>query len=520
MAVRYAVANGNWSNPATWDGGTLPGNGDDVYANGKTVTIDIDLVGSNRPARLLNFAENTYGIAAGGYFQIVASSRQIGENGNPTNLEGVESATLLGISSTNSTHSITIWGDLLGQCIWDGTSATVTIRGNVTQRPVWNSSTVYKSAGLLYIYGDLQGASNSWAATSFCVNVDSLCNCTINGTIRGGSQGRACGVAVGGTATLTVNGNVIGGNYNDHGSRGIEHWGSGTVTINGNVSGGTTGSEIIGDWTQGAQGVLNLSTGLVIVNGDLRPTDTGQVAPAITNFSSGKVIVNGNVYGGRGSAMLVIQGGMAEVNGDLLWDSALSNTYAIRTYANSVCSLRGNIRYHYGTTGLPGLNLIFGRVLLRDGNNYLTQYAEDNGSGVPTGNPIYHDGLNRSRSNFPTTNHVRSGVVYGPDNEFTGTLAVPPKEAVAAGTLVDNTVGIAVLTQNDVIQAVWHGENVEAGGFTPFKALRVIAAACGGKISGSGTNQVVIKAANDSNTTRITADVDSDGNRTNVTFNV
>ncbi len=40
MANRYAVATGNWSNPATWDGGTLPGPGDDVRSNGFTVTIN------------------------------------------------------------------------------------------------------------------------------------------------------------------------------------------------------------------------------------------------------------------------------------------------------------------------------------------------------------------------------------------------------------------------------------------------------------------------------------------------
>jgi hypothetical protein len=40
MALRYAVANGNWSSSATWNGGTLPTSADDVYANNFTVTID------------------------------------------------------------------------------------------------------------------------------------------------------------------------------------------------------------------------------------------------------------------------------------------------------------------------------------------------------------------------------------------------------------------------------------------------------------------------------------------------
>ena len=51
MATRRAVANGNWSNTATWNGGVLPGNGDTVYANGFNVTInqDIDIGGANNP---------------------------------------------------------------------------------------------------------------------------------------------------------------------------------------------------------------------------------------------------------------------------------------------------------------------------------------------------------------------------------------------------------------------------------------------------------------------------------------
>lgn len=40
MATRFAIANGNWSDPAIWDNGALPLIGDDVFANGFTVTID------------------------------------------------------------------------------------------------------------------------------------------------------------------------------------------------------------------------------------------------------------------------------------------------------------------------------------------------------------------------------------------------------------------------------------------------------------------------------------------------
>lgn len=40
MAIRHAVASGNWNATTTWNGGTLPTIGDDVYANGFSVTIN------------------------------------------------------------------------------------------------------------------------------------------------------------------------------------------------------------------------------------------------------------------------------------------------------------------------------------------------------------------------------------------------------------------------------------------------------------------------------------------------
>ena len=40
MALRIAVASGNWSNPAIWNGGVLPNPGDVVASNNFTVTID------------------------------------------------------------------------------------------------------------------------------------------------------------------------------------------------------------------------------------------------------------------------------------------------------------------------------------------------------------------------------------------------------------------------------------------------------------------------------------------------
>jgi hypothetical protein len=485
MAIRYAVANGNWSNPATWDGGTLPGNGDDVYTDGKTVTIDIDLVGIYRPARLL--ARNRGGGTNGGQF-VVNTTRQIGESGNSVEIVGADA--------------------VIEACKFTGPSGTVlTIYGNIqggTSAQAWGVHN--SSSGSIVIHGNIVAGSGNTAMGAYNSSSGSI---TVNGNILGGSGTSAYGVQnVSGTIIIT--GNVTGGSNSS--ANGVNNSSTGIITISGNVTGGSNSS---------AYGISNSSTGTVVINGNVQPTATGQAAVAVYNNSTGYITINGDVYGGRGAAAVYANNGYIRINGALKWDATYSNSPAVDSSNNGVIVLNGDVLHHYGTTGLYGMTLAHGRITMLNGSNYLTTYAESDGNGPGvTGNPVYHDGAARAASNFPTPANVRYGTIYGPANEYTGTCHVPPKEAVAAGTPVDNTVGIAVLTQNDIIQAVWHGENIEADGFTPFKALRVIAAACGGKISGSGTSQVVIKAANDSNTTRITADVDSQGNRLNVTFNV
>ena len=59
-----------------------------------------------------------------------------------------------------------------------------------------------------------------------------------------------------------------------------------------------------------------------------------------------------------------------------------------------------------------------------------------------------------STSGQPAATNVRSGTIYGPSNELTGTCAVPAAGSVAFGVPVDNTTGTAVLTADSVRSAV------------------------------------------------------------------
>jgi len=71
MAIRYAVATGNWSNTATWDGGTLPAAGDEVFSNNFRVTIDVATIGATgSDAYISNGSNAAPAINAGGGFTI------------------------------------------------------------------------------------------------------------------------------------------------------------------------------------------------------------------------------------------------------------------------------------------------------------------------------------------------------------------------------------------------------------------------------------------------------------------
>jgi hypothetical protein len=64
-----------------------------------------------------------------------------------------------------------------------------------------------------------------------------------------------------------------------------------------------------------------------------------------------------------------------------------------------------------------------------------------------TTNTLYTPGV---ATGHPATNNVRTGIVYGPTNNLTGTCAVPPAAAVSLGVPVDNTVGTGYLNPTDI----------------------------------------------------------------------
>jgi hypothetical protein len=61
---------------------------------------------------------------------------------------------------------------------------------------------------------------------------------------------------------------------------------------------------------------------------------------------------------------------------------------------------------------------------------------------------------NMPSGGYPVTANVRQYTVYGPSNEFTGTLSVASASSVALGVATDNTTGTAILTVANVQTAL------------------------------------------------------------------
>jgi len=158
MAEKYAVATGNWSDPATWDGGVKPIAGDTVHSNNYTVSIDEDVT-----VDLITTKAGTTAVS-GGRFNIAANGIVVVAN--------VESGTSLCL--LNNFGLFTLIGDVAG-----GTSAQV--HGVNTD-----------GSGVTNHIGNTIGGTAT-LAMGHQINGGTL---NITGNIEGGSTGNSYGLRV------------------------------------------------------------------------------------------------------------------------------------------------------------------------------------------------------------------------------------------------------------------------------------------------------------------------------------
>ncbi len=220
MADKYPLADGNWSNSANWNDGTKPVAGDNVYADGKIVTIDEDATCAKVST------ETRSGGTAGGGFTLAAG--------------------------------ITLTADVIA-----GTTPCVTrnaagadsyVVGNVRGGSTSSYGVNNTSTGTISITGDVRGGSGT---ISYGVNNTSTGTISITGDVRGGSSTSSFGIYNASTGTISITGDVSGGSSTN--SFGIYNASTGIISITGDVSAGTS---------EGSNGVYSINLGHVRLAGN------------------------------------------------------------------------------------------------------------------------------------------------------------------------------------------------------------------------------------------------------------
>ena len=182
MANKYPSANGNYSTAANWNGGTLPSSGDIVYANGKTIALDIDVnIGTGKLST--EVCPDT-GIGGGG-FTFSVNRSIIG------NIKAGSTKCVYYI--TNGGTVVTVVGDITG-----GSSAGA--------YGVQLRSTGTGGTGQLNLTGNITGgdASTAYGVTASYAATDQSNNVTISGNATGGTA-PAIYLDYGSTVNITGN---------------------------------------------------------------------------------------------------------------------------------------------------------------------------------------------------------------------------------------------------------------------------------------------------------------------------
>ena len=467
MANVYAVTNGNWSNTAIWNTGSLPATIDDVYSNNFTVYVNNNYQ--------VNFVTNlsATGITAGGRFilnnGISLSANVIGGGANQVACVQFLSAspsfcTLVGnlcaVNTTisgprallnNSSGTFTVYGNGLGRIksvagnpadgyIQNQSTGTLNLFGNyiagvnvnavVDNRGIWN-----QGGGIINLVGQLSGANN--AGSQGLYNQTGTVNITGNiiANFGGGLQSNDGIVNIIGnvfstnstglnnqtTSTINLQGDIIAGN--GEGARNASN--TNPINVVGNIQGGTANT---------AAGISNTGTGTVNITGNIIG-GTSTNANGINN-NNGTTTIFGNVSGGNTGLNISLGG--ANVGGGVL--TIFGNVHAGSSsgsvkgmdVGNATVRIIGNVfgnnlaggASHSGIemNGATGVVSITGNCYAGGGSGSFcsgvrirrgTLNILGNVYGAPRQGNATNSGITTTDNNQPTINII--GNVYGGD---------------------------------------------------------------------------------------------------------
>lgn len=532
--LKVAVANGNWSNPATWNAGTLPSVGDTVASNGFTVTIDqninVDsLVNSvatpislipimtsyTAPSGTVTFSTeydpNTYAAWKAFDGSIVNNSNHwLSVNGSFVSPQWIAyefpSPVLVNGYSLASNYTMprdfqiqgwngTTWDTLTSvtanvASFISGTFANSTLYAKYRLYITANNSTNYTSAGEFKLFSSNYSITPSVAGGSFVISssvtvvtnsvyytttpvltISNPLGTTVNLTTNPSnlSVANVSVIVFSGAGVLNFNGTITAG---DTGKNILLVTGSGTLNHVGDIYHGGNNSGGIGIQILSSTAVVNYTGTIFSANGS-QATAGIQTAAACTMNATGTFYGNSNGSANATSAAIRNSGGASiTITGNLI------GSYTAAVYSNSVSYIKiiGSITSVFSAcfnaANVSAINLLTGPFI--SGNYGAVPYICSRVHLIPTSNSYYEfrdETTNGALSpgaiapatrlyspstvvDAPATSNVRSGVVYALGTR-TGTMVVPTANKVRVGVAVDNTVGTAVLTVADVVNAVW-----------------------------------------------------------------
>jgi hypothetical protein len=357
---------------------------------------------------------------------------------------------------TISTIPINIFGNLHGGSgyrnenggirWYSGVSRNIDIVGDVYNHPNFGFSPgLYgtSSTGTVNITGDI------------------VCLDPFIGAIASNQFGVPSLYVASGGATLNVFGNVYAcmGTKN-FGGAGI--WAEGTnntniINVYGNVFGGNSGN---------AYGIVNAGTnsrGGANIYGNVY----GSSADGATNgfgayiFTTGFINVYGSAIAGEG------------IGSHAVWNNSTGQIYAKRAVANSFglgsAEAAYNLGYGLVSVNISGINLVEEMVFGSRGQIpvYGPTFIVDTTTNSVTGRRLSLDGAITDlkptvlvdasilETFLPTVSDVINNTVY--NNILTGTMIVPPASSVSFNSPVNNTVGTAFVTPNEI----WNTQTTE-----------------------------------------------------------
>jgi len=368
MANRYAVASGNWSNTATWDGGTLPTSADDVFSNNFTVTIDgtFTVLSIRNTASAPIVAGGTFTFANGGNLTCTASP-----------------AIYLGTTTP-----------VLQMTLSAGNTATFT--GTVlTCANIQNSIAISLSGeGTLNLIGDYSGDGT----TSNSLGNKSLISITANGNLNITGNLNNTTISNGSQSTKTISGN------------------SGTISIIGNVT-----TSAAGGTTAPSCETILLTSGIINIIGNVSNGSNSTTKYTI-NTGAGPVTISGNVVGGIAPAVYSTAATLLTVNGNISASSA--GAAVVFTNVASQLNLSGSLYNIDGKNAamVPKLFVNSAQSMVAQFYNYggqnLTMYSQDTLANYPSASNV-RQGTVYGVANgsvgtlaIPNATDVRNGVTY------------------------------------------------------------------------------------------------------------